>query len=76
MAVIQDLLSVRLWVNKLIYCLAEYAVVVSSDLNKGGTWAGASEVLKNDWLPLFVRQYPDLPEGNEELIKMGGLPIT
>ena len=53
--------------NKLIYCLAEYAVVVSSDLNKGGTWAGASEVLKNDWLPLFVRQNPDLPEGNEEL---------
>lgn len=61
--------------NKLIYCLAEYAVVVSSDLNKGGTWAGANEVLKNDWLPLFVRQHPGMPEGNAELIHMGGLPL-
>jgi DNA processing protein len=31
--------------NKLIYALADASLVVSSDLNKGGTWAGAVEQL-------------------------------
>ena len=31
--------------NKLIYALADTSLVVSSDLNKGGTWAGAVEQL-------------------------------
>jgi predicted Rossmann fold nucleotide-binding protein DprA/Smf involved in DNA uptake len=35
--------------NKLIYGLAEFAVVVSSDHQTGGTWAGAVEALKADW---------------------------
>lgn len=32
--------------NKLIYALADSALVVSSDYQKGGTWAGAVEQLK------------------------------
>jgi DNA processing protein len=42
--------------NKYIYALSKYAVVVSSDNNKGGTWTGAVENLKNKWVPLFVRK--------------------
>jgi DNA processing protein len=42
--------------NKLIYALADASLVVSSDLNKGGTWAGAIEQLdKLKFVPVFVR---------------------
>lgn len=42
--------------NKLIYALADAALVVSSDLNKGGTWAGAVEQLDKLMLvPVYVR---------------------
>jgi len=61
--------------NRLIYCLADYALVVASDLGKGGTWGGAQEVLKNKWLPLFVRDGEEVPEGNKVLIEKGGIPI-
>ena len=33
--------------NRLTYCLADYAIVVASDAESGGTWAGATETLKN-----------------------------
>ena len=36
--------------NRLIYCLADYAIVVASDAEKGGTWAGATEALKAGWV--------------------------
>ena len=42
--------------NKLIYALADVALVMSSDLDKGGTWAGAKEQLdKQRLIPLYVR---------------------
>lgn len=59
--------------NKLIYSLADYAIVVASDLEKGGTWAGATEALKADWIPVFVLNYPAMPEGNHRLIEKGGI---
>jgi DNA processing protein len=62
--------------NKVIYGLSEFAVVVSSDVNTGGTWAGAVEALKGRWCPLFVRAGESVPEGNRALIKKGALPIT
>lgn len=61
--------------NKLIYGLAEYAVVVSSDLKTGGTWAGAVEALKGEWCPVFVREAAAAPAGNQGLIKLGALPF-
>lgn len=61
--------------NKVIYGLAHHAVVVSSDLGKGGTWTGATEALKAGWCPVFVRSGPDAPKGNHELLRRGGLPI-
>ncbi len=41
---------------KLIYALADAALVVSSDYEKGGTWAGAVEQLeKLQFVPVYVR---------------------
>jgi predicted Rossmann fold nucleotide-binding protein DprA/Smf involved in DNA uptake len=56
--------------NKYIYGLADYGLIVSSDYNKGGTWAGAIEALKQEkTIPIFVRSEGDLPEGNKQLLK-------
>jgi predicted Rossmann fold nucleotide-binding protein DprA/Smf involved in DNA uptake len=42
--------------NKLIYALADAALVVNSDINKGGTWAGATEQLdKLHYVRVYVR---------------------
>jgi predicted Rossmann fold nucleotide-binding protein DprA/Smf involved in DNA uptake len=57
--------------NKVIYGLAESAMVVSSEFNKGGTWAGAVEALKAGWCPVFVRSGTEMPSGNRELLKRG-----
>lgn len=62
--------------NKCIYSLSKFAVAVSSDYNNGGTWAGAYENLKNNWTPMFVRKEDDVPKGNIELIKLGGIPLS
>lgn len=56
--------------NKYIYCLSDYALVVRSEEGKGGTWTGANENLKKQWIPLFVKQ-PSDASGNIVLINMG-----
>jgi predicted Rossmann fold nucleotide-binding protein DprA/Smf involved in DNA uptake len=61
--------------NKLIYGLADFAVVVSSDHKTGGTWGGAVEALKAGWCPVFVRDGEGVPKGNKELIKMGAIAL-
>jgi len=61
--------------NKLIYGLAEFAVVVSSDHQTGGTWAGAVEALKAGWCPVLVRAGDGVPRGNEELLKLGATAL-
>jgi len=59
--------------NRLIYCLADYAIVVASDAERGGTWAGATETLKAGWVPVFVLEHIAMPEGNRQLIQKGGI---
>ena len=61
--------------NKVIYGLADFAVVVSSDFQTGGTWAGAVEALKAGWRPVFARDGNDVPKGNRELLKLGAAPL-
>jgi predicted Rossmann fold nucleotide-binding protein DprA/Smf involved in DNA uptake len=61
--------------NRLIYCLADYAIVVASDAETGGTWAGATEALKAGWLPVFVLEHSGMPEGNQLLMQRGALPF-
>lgn len=61
--------------NRLIYTLADYAIVVASDVETGGTWAGATEALKNGWVPVFVLEHEQMPEGNKLLLQKGALPF-
>lgn len=60
--------------NKLIYALADAALVVSADFQKGGTWEGAIEQLERlHFVPVFVRNGDDGGKGNQALIQRGGL---
>jgi predicted Rossmann fold nucleotide-binding protein DprA/Smf involved in DNA uptake len=61
--------------NKLIYALADASLVVSSDLNKGGTWTGAVEQLnKLKFVPVYVRSTGGSSPGLDTLRSKGALP--
>ncbi|MFV8528771.1 DNA-processing protein DprA [Ralstonia pseudosolanacearum] len=61
--------------NKLIYALADASLVVSSDLNKGGTWAGAIEQLdKLKFVPVYVRSTGEPSAGLDALCSKGAIP--
>lgn len=57
--------------NKYIYCLADSAIVVAASEGKGGTWNGAIENLKREWVPLWVKPSDDLASGNALLVQKG-----
>lgn len=58
--------------NKYIYSLADYGLVICSDFNKGGTWEGATEVLKRyTSIPVFVKMEGSVSEGNIKLLERG-----
>ncbi len=60
--------------NKLMYALAEAALVVNSDYGKGGTWAGAIEQLeKLQFVPVYVRSTGKIGKGLEALQRKGAL---
>ena len=61
--------------NKFIYASAYGAFVISSDIEKGGTWNGAIENIKNKWTKLFVWSGCK-KQGNKELINKGGIPYN
>lgn len=60
--------------NRYVYAQSEATVVVRSDLNKGGTWAGATENLKHSWCPTLCWNHPY--PGNLALIKKGAISIN
>ena len=61
--------------NKLIYALADAALVVNSDYGKGGTWAGATEQLERlKFVPVYVRADDDVGKGLAELQRLGARP--
>jgi predicted Rossmann fold nucleotide-binding protein DprA/Smf involved in DNA uptake len=61
--------------NKAIYALADAALVVTSDFNKGGTWAGAIEQLDRlRFVPVFIRNGANAGKGNAALLQHGGKP--
>ena len=61
--------------NKLIYALADAALVVNSDYKKGGTWAGASEQLERlKFVPVYVRTDGEAGGGLAELKRLGAEP--
>lgn len=58
--------------NKLIYALADAALVVNSDINKGGTWAGAVEQLeKRHLVAVYVRSTGPVGQGLSALRQKG-----
>lgn len=58
--------------NTFIYALSDYALVVSSESGKGGTWAGATQTLRRlTDVPVFVRSGDGSPEGNCQLLSKG-----
>ena len=60
--------------NKLIYALADASLVVSADLNKGGTWTGAVEQLdKLKLVPVYVRSTGGSSPGLDALCSKGAL---
>jgi predicted Rossmann fold nucleotide-binding protein DprA/Smf involved in DNA uptake len=60
--------------NKLIYALADASLVVSSDLNKGGTWTGAVEQLdKLKFVPVYVRSTGGSSPGLDGLRSKGAI---
>src|SRR6185503_8587308 len=60
--------------NKLIYALADAALVVQSDYGKGGTWAGAIEQLdKLRLVPVYIFPNAQQDAAVESLEKKGAL---
>ena len=61
--------------NKLIYALADAALVVDSDHGRGETWAGATEQLERlKSVPVHVRADRNVGKGLGELRKRGAKP--
>ena len=60
--------------NRYVYAQSDGTVVVRSDFQKGGTWAGAVDNLKHQFCPTFCWNNPAY-RGNQALIKQGAVPI-
>ena len=60
--------------NRYIYVQSAATVIVRTDLNKGGTWSGATENLNNGWCPEFCWDQEHYP-GNKAIIQKGAHPI-
>ena len=61
--------------NKLIYALASTTFVVASDLDSGGTWAGATEALRRRFGAVAVWAGAGAGPGNATLIDRGGVAV-
>jgi predicted Rossmann fold nucleotide-binding protein DprA/Smf involved in DNA uptake len=62
--------------NKLIYGLSDVTLVVASDHDSGGTWAGATEALRKRFGAVAVWDGPGAGPGNQPLIERGARRIT
>ena len=57
--------------NKIIYGLSRCTIVVASDHETGGTWAGATEALKNGYGRVAAWTGPGSGTGNSALVERG-----
>ena len=62
--------------NKLIYALADVTVVVATDLESGGTWAGATEALRRGYGTVAVWRGEGEGPGNAEIKRRGAIPFS
>lgn len=61
--------------NKLIYALADVTFVVASDLDQGGTWAGAVEAVGKRYGRVAVWIGDGAGPGNAALVERGATPV-
>lgn len=62
--------------NKIVYALTRTTVVISADVESGGTWAGATEALKKALTDVAVWTGPGSGPGNQRLVELGGRPVA
>jgi len=62
--------------NKIIYALTSATVVVRSDEDAGGTWAGATEALAKHYGTVWSWLGAGAGPGNESLVKRGARPLA
>ena len=61
--------------NKIVYALADASLVVSSDVEKGGTWEGAIEQLRKlKFVKVYVRSIGTPQRGLDALRSNGAIP--
>lgn len=62
--------------NKIIYALSRCTVVVSSEQEAGGTWAGATEALKHHYGRVAAWRGAGGTPGNGALVNQGAFALT
>jgi len=62
--------------NKIVYALASNTLVVASDHDSGGTWAGATEALRRNFGAVSVWVGPGGGPGNAPLVDRGALAVA
>jgi predicted Rossmann fold nucleotide-binding protein DprA/Smf involved in DNA uptake len=62
--------------NKIIYALADFTVVVSTDKGSGGTWNGAEEALRKGFGRVSVWRGEGEGSGNATLEQMGASAVS
>ena len=62
--------------NKIVYALSSAVVVVRSDAESGGTWAGAAEALTHGYGNVAAWVGTGSTEGNRRLVQLGARPVA
>jgi predicted Rossmann fold nucleotide-binding protein DprA/Smf involved in DNA uptake len=62
--------------NKIIYALSRCTIVVASDHETGGTWAGATEALENGYGRVASWMGPGAGAGNGALVQCGAVELS
>lgn len=62
--------------NRFVYALSESTLVVASDFEKGGTWAGAEEALKDRFAQVDVWTGEGATDGNSGLVALGARAVS
>ena len=62
--------------NKLVYALSETTVVIATDIESGGTWAGATEAMNKKICDVAVWMGDGVGPGNARLVELGARAVT
>ena len=62
--------------NKIVYALSAVTVVVASDEDSGGTWAGAREAITNENGVIAIWRGDGEGPGNAALERLGAIPVN